>query len=107
MTVAPIRPKQAKERKNASIPDFVVESFNELIAEHLSGGYALIKQAEILHRICSKVSELSGEVITPQQVLDKGWTDIESLFRKAGWKVTYDKPGYNESYDAFYKFIEK
>ena len=24
-----------------------------------------------------------------------------------GWKVIYDKPGYNEFYDAFYQFSKK
>ena len=29
------------------------------------------------------------------------------LFEEAGWNVQYDKPGYNENYDAYFKFTEK
>jgi hypothetical protein len=39
-----------------------------------------------------------------QVIFDNHWLDIEDHYRKAGWKVTYDKPSYYEDYDAFFKF---
>ena len=47
------------------------------------------------------------EEITSKTIYDNNWLDIEDIFREAGWKVTYDKPAYNESYDAYFKFEGK
>ncbi len=32
------------------------------------------------------------------------WLNVEELYRAQGWTVTYDKPGYNESYPATFTF---
>ena len=34
----------------------------------------------------------------------QGVWDFEPIYEKAGWKVSYDGPGYNESYDGYYIF---
>lgn len=39
-----------------------------------------------------------------QFIFDKHWLDIEDTYRKAGWNVEYDKPGYCENYDAYFVF---
>ena len=34
--------------------------------------------------------------------------DIEPVFEQAGWKVDFDRPGYNEGpYDAYFQFTKK
>ena len=33
--------------------------------------------------------------------------DFEDLYRKSGWSVSYDKPAYNENYDAFLIFNKR
>ena len=38
------------------------------------------------------------------EIFNKGWLNIEEVYRSAGWKVNYDKPAYNESYDAYFTF---
>jgi hypothetical protein len=30
--------------------------------------------------------------------------DVEDVYQKAGWEVEFDKPGYNEDYEANFKF---
>lgn len=37
-------------------------------------------------------------------MLDREHLDVEDVYRAAGWEVTYDKPGYNETYDATFTF---
>ncbi len=37
-------------------------------------------------------------------VFAKGWLEVEDIYRKAGWKVKYDKPAYSENYPATFKF---
>lgn len=41
------------------------------------------------------------------EVFKKGWLNVEYLFRAAGWEVQYDKPGYNETYEAYFTFSKK
>ena len=45
--------------------------------------------------------------LTRQTVFDNGWLDVEEAHRAAGWRVEYDKPAYNESYDAFFVFSKR
>jgi hypothetical protein len=41
------------------------------------------------------------------EVYAKGWLNFEAIYEEAGWKVVYDKPGYNETYDANFTFTKK
>jgi len=45
--------------------------------------------------------------LTRQGMYDKGWMDVEDAYRKAGWDVDFDKPGYNETYEANFTFSKK
>ncbi len=98
MSVKPITPSQAEKLKSSSIPDAVIEAFNELIAEKLNGRHATVMQKEAVRRIKTKMK------VTNDELFYNGWMDVEPIFRKAGWKVTYDKPAYNESYEPSFQF---
>lgn len=102
--VDPITPSQAKVRKINAVPPQVLEAFNELITENLSGGYAIITQKEAITRIQSKINQTLGNYYSPDDICERGWLDIEDIYRKAGWKVEYDKPGFNETYEATFEF---
>lgn len=95
-------PKQAVDLKMSRIPEKVFEAFNEAIADNLSDGYATVKQNDVITRILGKM-----EGITRHDVFDNGWLDVEPFYRKKGWKVSYDKPGYNETYEASWEFKGK
>ncbi len=94
-----ITPAQAAELKMSRIPEKVFEAFNEAIADDLSEGYATVIQEDVITRILAKMPDIKR-----QQIFDNGWLDVEPFYRKKGWKVEYDKPGYNESYGAFWDF---
>lgn len=94
----PISPIEAKKRQQSSIPEVVFEIFNELLAS----GERYISQ--------STVVQLLKERMKPEeydQVFKRGWLDIEPHYRKKGWKVEYDKPGYCETYEASWSFSSK
>lgn len=91
----PITPDEVDEGKH--IPAEVIEAFNELIAE----GSGHVKQKDAVARIVQKMG-LDSNV-----VYQRGWLNVEGAYRKAGWKVDYDKPGYNETYDAFFVFTRR
>lgn len=94
----PISPNQVVELKRTNMPDSVIEIFNDEIARTWNGRYAQIKQDGLVARIMEKLE------ITRSAVFDNHLLDVEDIYRKEGWTVEYDKPGYNETYEATFKF---
>lgn len=92
-----IRPEEVVLEKKKSLPDKVLAAFNQLIAEKWNGYSATIKQEDVVALMIKKG-------LKQKQILDKGWLDVEDVYREAGWIVEYDKPGYNESYLATFTF---
>ncbi len=109
MGIKPITPQQAKSNRVAVLPSAVLEAFNELITENLDGKSATIGQNEAIALIQKKLTLTDGGIyhLSAQEICDKGWLNIEDVYREAGWKVAYDKPGYNETYEATFKFTVK
>jgi len=98
--VQPITKQQAQEQKASRIfPDFVIQAFNECIAESQVKNSGVVMQKDVLKRIMKL-----GNIRKSQKVFDEHWLDVEDHYRKAGWKVSFDQPGYNESYEASYTF---
>jgi len=93
----PITPNEAIK----ALPDEVIEAFNDLICENIDGKTAKITQNQAVDRITAKLE------IPRDAVFKRGYLDIEDIYRKAGWKVDYDKPGYNETYEGFFTFTKK
>lgn len=89
--IKPISPEEIQDKKNAAIPEEVLEVFNELIQKDWDGDQAVVYQHEAADLVGSKLG------LTRQGVYDENLLDIEDIYRKAGWKVRYDKPSYTES----------
>ncbi len=98
--VAPIKASEIDKVRHQAIPDVVVEAFNELILKNFSSGSATVMQDDVAKLIVQKG-------LKRQDIFDNHWLDVEDLYRKNGWKVDYDKPGYNESYNAYFVFSAK
>ena len=98
--VSPIKPGQISGLQNDSIPAVVIETFNEFLVQHCRGKFAVIRQDEV-------VAALVAKGLEREEIFDKNWLDIEDLYREAGWKVSYDKPGYNEMYEPTWDFKMK
>ena|ERR1035437_2556462 len=101
--IKPISPKEIDNQKDLDIPDEVIAAFNELIIKKLNGDTAVITQGEALSLCLSKL-KAANKKMTSEELFDYHYLDVEQNFRKAGWKVEYDKPGYNERYEGFYTF---
>lgn len=83
-----------------SIPKQVFDVFNELIAA--AGGSkekTVITQDVVVKRILSKMPD-----VTRAQVFDRGWLNVEDVYRAEGWTVEYDKPAYSDDYEAYFVF---
>ena len=97
----PITPTEARTKQVESIPDFIIEIFNTKIVQNLdSNNRSTITQKEIMTAIMNH-SECD---FIRQKVFDRGWLDIEPLYRTQGWNVTFDKPAYCETYEASWTF---
>ncbi len=93
-----LSPQEVLERKQDTTPELVLETVNRLLTEKITvDGRARIKQDEIM-------AILVEGGLNRREIFDKHWLDFEDRYRAAGWEVKYDKPGYNESYDAYFEF---
>jgi hypothetical protein len=99
----PIKPSDIVKAKQAVIPEEVYEAFNDQIAEKWSRNEAKVLQDDVVDAILAKF-KAAGKPILRNAIFDRGWLDVEEVYRKAGWRVVFDKPGYNESYAAYFVF---
>ena len=99
----PITPKEAMTR---SIPDAVIESFNELILENINGNRAEVLQDDVINAIIAKFEE-AGVKLSRSDIFSRNWLNIESMYREAGWLVIYHKPDYFEDWKAFFEFTHE
>ena len=93
----PIRPGDVGAEKGKHIPAAVFDAFNTEIAKHFSSGSAIVKQETVLMRLVEGGMQR-------REIFDAGWLNIEEAYKDVGWKVTYDKPGFNETGESFFKF---
>lgn len=100
--VKPFTPADAQKCKSTWLPNEVIETVNELLAKNYREGTITIKQKDIEEQVLLKMPHLSSK-----DLYDRNYMDIEETFRSHGWDVRYDKPGYNESYSAFFEFTPK
>jgi hypothetical protein len=95
-----ISPSEAEELQIRHIPPEVFETFNRFIAQKFFNGRARVLQKDI-------VNALVGRGLNRHQIYDEHWLDVEDAYRKKGWDVVYDKPAYNETYEASFEFKAK
>lgn len=98
----PFTPKQALAAANAgTIPEQVFDAFNAFLSDRAGDAPSgiMVKQDEVLALLAKAWPQTKRHVY-----FEKGWLDVEAAYRKAGWRVTFDKPGYNESGGAFWVF---
>jgi hypothetical protein len=99
--VLPITPDEAAKKWVRNLPDAVFEVFNKLLADEFDGESevksVIIRQDEVLTLLLEKG-------LDREQIFDKGWLNVEGAYQKAGWKVVYNKPGYNEEGPATFTF---
>lgn len=71
-------------------PDEVIESFNQLIRRNFVKGKAVVSRDEVVKLIVQKGLDRN-------QIYERGWLDIERVYRAAEWSVSRD-PSSPEDY---------
>ena len=104
--VKPLSPDEVLEKKQESIPDEMLEAVNEMIVKKWNGHEATFRQEDLVALYLSKVGENDIQK-SRDKIYENHWMDFEDVYRSNGWSVEYDKPAYNESYPATFKFKKK
>lgn len=104
--VMPIKPSEVSKKKAESLPGEVLEAFNEMIAKYWNGTSSKFKQKEAIELILSKmnVSKETADKFNAKDLFKNKMLDVEDVYRDHGWNVSYDGPGYCETYDATFEF---
>lgn len=100
--IKPISPNEIMDNLTTIIPSVVIEAVNNLLKLKYRGDDVSIKQKDIIEEI-----QRLDETMTNNVIFKNKYMDFESIYRKNGWNVVYDKPGYSENYDAYFKFSKK
>lgn len=100
--VTAISPTDIVAQKAKDFPDFVLQEWNKIIAKNFTSGSALVFQKDVIEVLLPHTQHGNR-----QEIFDQHWLDVEEIYRAQGWDVVYDKPAYNESYEASFKFTPK
>lgn len=96
--MGPITPDEVQWVKKNSIPNEVIQIFNDLIATNWDGRRAVVLQKLAVAAIKQHLN------CTSEEIFKNHWLDVEETFRTAGWKVEFDQPAYCESYEPSFTF---
>jgi hypothetical protein len=101
MATKPLKPTEIAPNLEYIVPEVVVKAVNELLQEKYTGGKNsfTIKQDEVVERILNL-----DPTIEREEIFEKKMLNFEDLYRKNGWSVKFDKPGWDENYKAFFEF---
>ena len=97
MSHKPLSPAEVEKRAIAEIPEEIIETINNMLIKNVRNGRCTLLQKDILREIKGMHN------IDSTKIFENGWLDFEPIYRDVGWDVEYDKPVYNEDYEA--KFI--
>lgn len=110
-SIKPITPDEVGAYKAQIFPDYVFQAFNDCIAEKAVNGRAKVKQDDVIARMMQlglpNGNDANDRTNFRAQIFARGYLNVEDAYRAVGWKVTYDKPAYNETYDASFEFKRK
>lgn len=103
MKTKPLSPSDIDSNLENIIPEFVIQAVNNLLKKEYRNGQPVVLQQD---EIIAEIRRVNAKT-KRSTIFDQHWLDFESIFQKSGWKVEYDKPGYNESYPATFTFTPK
>lgn len=97
----PITPDRVESALQGTFPPEVIRAFDEEIVRCWNGSFSKVLQSDVAALIARYLEIAVGEVFR------RGLLNVEPIYRKAGWVVEYDRPGFSEQYRAFFMFAKK
>lgn len=112
--IKPASPSDITSIKIGLIPKELIELINSMLASaavknHSNKFECTIYQDEIVETFTAILNRNESVTFggTVPALFNMEWLNFESLYEEQGWKVTYEKPAYNESGRPFFTFEEK
>jgi len=93
-----VTPEQVREVKSKKVNSDVEQIVDTLLLERANKRQIIIYQDEIVKALKSL------KKYSRKDIFENGLLDFEDAYGAQGWKVTYDKPAYNEDYRAYFLF---
>lgn len=103
----PFSPEEALSAKIEKVPAFVIDAVNHLLAQRFNGQGCLLRQGEVIQQareLAIQHHRMLDEEVSRDIFFREHWLDFEPIYRQRGWRVQYDKPGWDETYEPFWKF---
>ena len=97
--VKPFGPADARANVVNVIPDTVLNAVNALLSENYDASEITLTQKDIIARV--------KKLRHPADDFDYKWLNFEPVYEQAGWVVKYEKPAYDENFDAYFTFKPK
>jgi hypothetical protein len=97
----PLRPEEIAARKLEQLDEGVIDTFNDLITAHFDGTSSKFSQEDVIDGLLSR-----GVIAYREDAFGRHLLDVEHIYRAHGWRVVYEKPGFNEHGDAFFTFMQ-
>lgn len=102
--IKPITPNEALDQHEREIDPVLIKVVNEILKKGMStqSSSVTFRQDTLLSAYKKAGGTLSRATLFKDKHLD-----FEDIYRKAGWKVIYDNPAYNETYEPTFTFSKK
>lgn len=97
----PMHPDDAAKRKADLIPQEVFDTYDALIAQDISHGSATVYLSDLVDALIAR-----GLAASFDDAQKKGYLDVEDVYRRNGWGVRFEKPGYNEGGRQHFVFTD-
>ena len=79
-------PEDVLKKRVETIPDYVIDAFNDLLTENYHEDETIIEQEDV---ICKILEYSTDDELTRKTIFKKHYLDIENLYRNNGWEVEY------------------
>lgn len=84
MAVQPISPQEALDLKITTIPDWMIETVNEMLTTRMTKRpYIVLMQKDICAAAIKKAAEV-GVITSNSEIYAQHWMDFEPFYEKAG-----------------------
>jgi hypothetical protein len=106
-----IKPNEVMATVASSIPEFVIEVFNDLIKKHFNGYSARFDLEEAKLAVIEAIKKNNpehahlGDREHRSFLMERRYMDVEPVFEKAGWKVEFNKQCIGDNFASHYVFM--
>lgn len=101
MAIKPFTPDEVANQALDLIPDFVIEVVNNLLVNKYRAGRATIYQLDVVDQL-----RATHKGLTKEDIYTRRYLDFEPIFRKHGWSVVFNKPGWDEDFEPHWIFTK-